>query len=211
MDESVRILRDVAYELLVGRPPFLGTTVLTPSGGVTALESKASPRGGGRRRGLLAGSVVLLATAVPMDLSNVVEPVPTSDVTQFLRAEFLLGGLRGDLMAAFQAARAGADSEDGSEVGRFDRARTLYLAGYLAGNLTGAKALFERLQTTSPDDMDYLGYLGVIAAREGTTDRSRKCYDRRGRPSGHPYPSCRRNHEIQELWGPFSLTFPVHP
>jgi predicted Zn-dependent protease len=53
-----------------------------------------------------------------------------------------------------------------SESGRFDLARTLYLDR----RVDEAERLFTELAVESPQTLDYLGYLGVIAARQGDVE-----------------------------------------
>jgi predicted Zn-dependent protease len=57
-----------------------------------------------------------------------------------------------------------------SESGRFDLAQTQYLDG----QLDKAEGLIRGLATEFPQDVDYLGYLGAIAARKGDVEGARR-------------------------------------
>jgi tetratricopeptide (TPR) repeat protein len=65
-------------------------------------------------------------------------------------------------------------TEATSEASRYGLAR----ARYAASQWEEALALFGRLQEEHPDRIDYLGYLGVLAARQGRHDDARRISDR---------------------------------
>ena len=60
-----------------------------------------------------------------------------------------------------------------SELGRFDLAQTQYLDG----QLDEAERLMEGLATEFPQNVDYLGYLGVFAARRGHREGAERIAD----------------------------------
>jgi tetratricopeptide (TPR) repeat protein len=65
-------------------------------------------------------------------------------------------------------------SEDaGSESGRFDLAQTLYLDG----QLDEADRLFTELTAEFPQNVDYLGYLGAVAARRSDREGAERIAD----------------------------------
>lgn len=60
---------------------------------------------------------------------------------------------------------------------------------YLAGELDAADSVFRSLQSEDPREVDYVGYLGVIAARKGNrADALRRAKELVGREAGAPLP-----------------------
>jgi predicted Zn-dependent protease len=66
------------------------------------------------------------------------------------------------LHRAYEWHESRSPGDAGSESGRFDLAQTLYQDG----RLEEAKGLVEELAAEFPQNVDYLGYLGAIAARQ---------------------------------------------
>jgi hypothetical protein len=80
-----------------------------------------------------------------------------------LRAHGHSAAARATAERALRWYRARPEQERRTEPHRFALARSLYLAG----RWDEARAAFERLAATRPDNPAYLGYLGVLAARRG--------------------------------------------
>jgi len=92
------------------------------------------------------------------------------DAGQELRAHGFTEDAVRVLEKAIQWFEGRPDQEKASVRNRRNKAVALYLLGRWAE----AKALFEGLQRDVPDDIDYLGYLGSVAAQTGNKEQALK-------------------------------------